>query len=235
MREDLQAAAVWNPINESMDEVSSRIHDGVPLDQLHDRAESYLDRTIFGPCPQAYPKFPGATLLEIGGGVGYIMQAMYKRLLSRSVPPHKITDLDIAPNMIDKAKERLGKESIYEFCLYDGITVPLRDESIDLIYSVAALQHIPKAYVFNLFYEVKRLLKPNGQAVFHFMSYDWLPKQEQHHPWRAEIDNQVHGKQAHWHFFYTAAELRAVLSITGFSVVEIYDDGGGTLVAFVRC
>jgi ubiquinone/menaquinone biosynthesis C-methylase UbiE len=187
---------------------------------------------LFRSFPHAVPA-AGADVLEIGGGVGWIMQAMDAYLSRRGVPPRRIVDLDIAPNMLAKAKQRLGTGAPYEFLLYDGITIPLPEQSIDLIYSVSSLQHIPRPFVYNLFFEVKRLLRGNGFALLHFLSTDALAAQENLQSWRTEINYQIKGIEAHWHHFYTQKELVGVLKATGFSYVFVSDDGRGALVACV--
>src|SRR5580698_5170037 len=121
------------------------------------------------------------------------MQAMHEYLTRNSRPARKIIGLDIAPNMVEMAKHRLGPGEPFNFVVYDGVTVPLPDASFDLIYSVAALQHVPRPFVFNLFFEIRRLLKQNGFAVFHLLSTDSLSRQEKLHSWRQEIANQISG------------------------------------------
>jgi SAM-dependent methyltransferase len=229
MRTDQQAAQTWNR-QETLDETNARIHDGADGDEaLARRGSSYVNNLLFANFPVAVPSL-GADILEVGSGVGWIMQAMNGYLSDCGRAPKRIIGLDIAPNMSAKARQRLGEQPPYQYMIYDGITVPLSNASLDLIYSVACLQHIPRPYVFNLFFEIRRLLRPNGFAVLHFLSTDHLLAQERMQPWRAEISNQLTGQEAHWHHFYTAKELADVLMITGFPSVAVADDGAGTLV-----
>src|SRR5207248_9678583 len=109
---------------------------------------------------------PSPDCLEIGPGTGFIMEALERALTARGQAPKSITGLDIAEHMLDKARQRLGDRLPYRFLHYDGLAVPLADRSLDLIYSVASLQHVPKPYVYNLFFEIQRLLRGNGFAVF---------------------------------------------------------------------
>lgn len=232
MRLDQIASKAWDRV-ELLAETDARIHDGAVNEaEQSARADTYVVDLLFGNFPQALPA-AGADIMEIGGGLGRIMEAMNCHLGSNRRQPRRIIDLDIAKNMIAKAKIRLGAELPYEFLAYDGINVPLNDRSLDLIYSVACLQHIPRPFVFNIFFEIKRLLRLGGFAVFHLMSTDALFVQEQNHPWRNEISNQIEGNEAHWHHFYTEKEINDVLSITGFPYFAVRDDGGGTLVACV--
>jgi ubiquinone/menaquinone biosynthesis C-methylase UbiE len=219
---DLAAAAkVWNDPSESLDSINRRIHDGVPLESLVARAGSYVDQ-IFGIFPYARPK-DGASFMEIGSGVGYIMEAMDAGSRARGIIPREIVGLDIAEHMIAKAKSRLGNKPRFSFVNYDGIDIPVPDKSFDVIYSVAALQHVPKPYVYNLFFEIYRLLKDDGHAVIHLLGFKVLPRQEQLLAWRDEVRNQVHQVEAHWHHFYSVEELQFVLPASGFKHVDIRD------------
>jgi SAM-dependent methyltransferase len=109
------------------------------------------------------------------------------------------------------------------FIHYDGIAVPLPDKSFDMIYSVAALQHVPKLYVYNLFFEICRLLKDDGHAVIQLLGFKKLPEQEQLIPWRDEVHSQIYRIEGHWHHFYAAEELLFVLPASGFHHVDIRD------------
>jgi ubiquinone/menaquinone biosynthesis C-methylase UbiE len=231
-RLDQIAARTWNQVR-PIEVTSAVIHDGAKSPQeLADRAKSYVQDLLFGSYPQAVPD-PDATILEVGSGLGWIMEAMNNYLIAQGRNPKQVIGLDIASNMIRQAKQRLGVEEPFGFQLYDGVTVPLPDSSLDLIYSVAAIQHIPRPFVFNLFFEFLRLLKPDAFAVFHLLSTRCLQRQEEQHPWRNEIRNQITGATAHWHHFYTKQELVDVLSITGFHYVSVKDDMGGGLICCV--
>ena len=124
-----------------------------------------------------------------------------------------MTGLDIAENMLAKARERIAGKGPFQFIHYDGVHVPVSDESFDFIYSIAALQHIPKPYVYNLFFEILRILKPTGFAVFHLLSFKSLPEQERFFPWRDEIRNQIGLGKDHWHHFYSREEVEYVVRV----------------------
>jgi len=226
------AARTWNRV-ESLGETDNRIHDGTGGEEaLRARATWYVESLLFGRFPQAVPP-AAAEVLEIGSGVGWIMQAMNEYLSSLGVSPGRIVGLDVAPNMLAKARQRLGDSAPYDFRLYDGTAIPCADRSFDLIYSVACLQHVPRPYVFNLFFEIRRILKKKGFGLLHFLSTEALPEQEALVPWRVEIERQVKAQEGHWHHFYTRQELADVLAITGFPYVVVYDNERGGLVACV--
>jgi SAM-dependent methyltransferase len=210
------AFKTWNRAEESLASVERRIHDGVPVNKLRERAQDYV-RTLSSHFSWAMPQ-KGALILEIGSGVGYIMEAAAQKF-----DPSRIIGLDIAPAMIEKA----------EFLSYDGVTIPLEPGSVDYIYSVACLQHIPKPYVYNLFGEMLRVLKPTGAATLHFMSFAVLQLHKDRFSFRTEIAQQLAGAEGHWHHFYTQEELMYVLTY-GYDAqrVKIKEKEGSLWVAF---
>ncbi len=216
------AARTWDDPVESLEATNARIHDGVPLDQLEQRADTYV-AGIFDQFRRVDPAMT-RSILEIGSGTGFIMEGVDRYLRRHGISASSIVGLDIAANMIAKAKARVGDRRPFDFLLYDGINVPLADDSIDLVYSVAALQHVPKLYVYNLFLEVRRILKPGGFGVFHVLSVRHIPEQVRAEPWANEIRRQLNNETGHWHHFYAAEELQYVLRYgSGFEHVDVRD------------
>lgn len=219
------AAKAWDVSNEALDHVNARIHDGaVTPEELHARGDKYVGwlADLF-----PYIEWKAENILEIGSGTGFIMEAVERK--TRFGQQRSIQGLDISESMISAAKQRLKgnpNESLYSFTHYDGVKVPLPDESFDLIYSVAALQHVPKPYVYNLFFEIKRLLKPNGYCVIHLLPFSSLYGQESLYSWRDEISVQVGMIEGpHWHHYYCEEELLAVLKGgTQFQHVQVIGD-----------
>jgi SAM-dependent methyltransferase len=209
------AFKTWDQTEESLEDVEMRIHDCVPREMLHARADAYLD-SLSQHFPHAMPH-PGALVLEIGSGVGYIMEAVDRRFQPRS-----LIGLDVAPAMVAKAQQRLVRDKATipaQFVIYDGITIPIESESIDFIYSVACLQHVPKPYVYNLFGEMLRILKTGGFAALHLLSFAAV-KLWNGFDFRREIAQQLLGAEEHWHHFYCAEELSYVLEY-GYGAVHV--------------
>jgi ubiquinone/menaquinone biosynthesis C-methylase UbiE len=222
------AFQTWNQSREPLESVEARIHDGVPLDRLHDRANGYLN-TLFTLFPYAAPKRTDVAL-EIGPGVGYIMQAVMNRFA-----PAQIVGVDVAPAMINHAKARLERDQVdttnWRFEAYDGVTMPFADRSIDHLYSVACLQHIPKTHVYHLFTEMVRVLK-DGYAALHFLSFSFIPRQ--HTPFVDELKQQLSGTEGHWHHFYSKDELMHVLQAIGAADISVTEHDGSLWAVFRR-
>jgi SAM-dependent methyltransferase len=222
----------WDIETESLESIENRIHDGVPREALQARARGYID-TFSRFFPWSLPE-PGARILEIGSGLGYIMQAAAERL-----SPADVTGLDVASNMIAKAKQRLARDGIedsrFDFGVYDGLTIPYGDNTFDFVYSVATIQHIPKAYAYNLFFEINRILKPTGFAALHLLSYSLLPSHLSLFPLRDEVLKQIRNEVGHWHFFYSQQELLYVLSAgVGVGWLSIREENGSIWLTFSK-
>ena len=203
------AFKAWDRASEPLEITELRIHDGVQARGLRERGQWYI-KTLDQLFPWASPQ-PGAVALEIGSGLGYVMQATMERFA-----PRRLIGLDVAPSMIEKAKARLLRDGVtdarLEFMLYDGVTIPLADDSIDYVYSVASLQHVPKVYVYNLLLEIRRILSPHGYCCLHLLSCNNIRGHSKLVPFAQEIRSQLLGEDTHWHHFYAFDELLAVLA-----------------------
>jgi ubiquinone/menaquinone biosynthesis C-methylase UbiE len=222
----------WDIASESLESVENRIHDGAPREALKDRAWGYID-TFARFFPWSFPE-PGGRILEVGSGLGYVMQAAAERLA-----PASVVGLDVAPTMIAKGKQRFVRDGVadarLEFSLYDGVTIPYDDNSFDFVYSVASIQHIPKCYAYNLFFEINRILKPSGFAALQMLSYSLLPSHLRLFPLKEEVLKQIRNEVGHWHFFYSQQELLQVLSAgVGVGWLAIREENGSLWTTFSK-
>jgi ubiquinone/menaquinone biosynthesis C-methylase UbiE len=100
--------------------------------------------------------FDDPTILEIGCGTGRMTEFMaffFK----------KVIGIDISGEMIKQARERLKGRDDIELIETDGETIPLKDNSIDIVFSYLVFQHMKtKEMVDKNFEEVYRVLKPKG-------------------------------------------------------------------------
>ncbi len=187
----------------SLEELNRRIHDGVPLDELAERAADRRDTFFERLFPYARPQ-KGARVLELGQGVGWIMQAMIERY-----PIGEIVGLDVSPVMIESAQERWSDPRV-SYQLYDGLHVPLPNDSFDNIYSVACIQHIEKHHAFLVMKELFRVLKAGGHATLHLISVHHLAHTKR--SYEEECWNHVNNVDAHWMHYYSYDELIVLFS-----------------------
>ena len=182
----------------TLEGLNKRIHDGVPLEQLAARAADRRDTFFEMLFPYARP-VEGARVLELGQGVGWIMQSMLERY-----PIGEIVGLDVSPVMIESAQER-WTDPRASYVLYDGLHVPLEDDSFDNVYSVACLQHIEKHHAFLAMKELVRLIKPGGHGTLHLISIHHLPHSGR--TYEEECWNHVNNVDTHWMHYYSFDEI----------------------------
>ncbi len=97
-------------------------------------------------------------LLEIGCGNGR---------LSEFIAPHVGTlyGVDISEEMILRARSRLGHLENCVFRATDGMSFPLEDVSVDIVFSFITFQHMPSVGVIRKNIEdILRVLRPGGIA-----------------------------------------------------------------------
>ncbi len=202
------AFQTWEAAGESLESVEARIHDGAPMALLKQRANGYLE-TFHRLLPGLrIPQRPA--VMEIGSGVGYVMEAAIQRY-----KPTRIVGLDVASGMIEKARERLQRDAVdrsaVEFVHYDGIDAPVPDSSFDLIYSVACLQHAPRPYCYRALMEAQRMVRPGGTVMIHLLTHSHFRQYMTPAAFRADVDQQIRMQEGHWHHYYSADEIDAVL------------------------
>lgn len=99
---------------------------------------------------------PRGALLDVGCGPGLLLAT-----LAASYPELSLAGLDIAPEMIRVATERIGARA--EIKLGDAELLPWEDDSFDYIFCVDSFHHYPNPR--QALSEFHRVLKPNGQVV----------------------------------------------------------------------
>jgi len=127
------------------------------------------------------------TILDAGAGTGYCATA-----LGRRYPQADIILLDIAPAMLQYAREKRGwRERLFRrrqsAVCGDAEQLPLADNSVDILFSNLTLQWCEDLQA--TFAEFLRVLKPNGMLLFSSFGPDTL--KELRNSWKA-VDNSDH-------------------------------------------
>ena len=108
----------------------------------------------------------GCEVLDIGSGLGAI-----DVLLVHEYGANNVTGIDIEPPLIEHARQRAVKAGVAEqvqYRLVEPGSLPLEDESFDVVFSKDAIIQIPDKLA--LYRDVLRVLRGGGV----FVGSDWL-------------------------------------------------------------
>lgn len=119
---------------------------------------------------------PTDRVLEIGCGVG----RMTRRL---SELGGAVVAADVSPEMLKRARANLADRGDIEYVLVPGDgTLPLAEDSVDVVFSYITLQHVPNQIdQLRYLHESARILRPGGRLVVQVrgntplaVALDWL-------------------------------------------------------------
>lgn len=113
-------------------------------------AQRQIGETLWQSLPAS-----AANVLDLGCGTGYWTQC-----LGEQYPHAQITGLDIAPGMLEQARQRHG-DNIY-WQQGDAAALPFSERSFDLIFSNLAVQWCRD--ISAVMHELQRVLRSGGQA-----------------------------------------------------------------------
>lgn len=125
---------------------------------IEDRTEQlneYLE--LFRP----FVSFEGRTVLEIGCNRGYLINSFLQH------EDFSAIGADIDPEALAVARETYGDKA--RFIQTTPTSIPLPDESVDVIYTIDTVEHLSR--VREMFAECLRVLKPGGTMLVHFQGW----------------------------------------------------------------
>jgi len=166
---------------------------------------AHLQRDVGAALLERLPRAKVRAVLDLGSGTGYFGVA-----LRRAYPQARLIGLDIAEGMLKTARARHPSRASAWLCA-DAETLPLRDRSIDLVYSNLALQWCEDPG--RCFRELARVLGGRGHAVLSTLGPDTL--WELRAAWR-QIDHHVHVNR-----FRSVAELERAVEAAGLELQHL--------------
>lgn len=116
---------------------------------------------------------PGTSVLEIGPGPGRLAVK-----LAELAPGAKITGVDIAPEMVERASRLAARSGVADRVgvqVGDVAALPFRDATFDLVISTFSAHHWPEAA--TALAEIHRVLCPGGVAWIYDLP-DWFTRFE---------------------------------------------------------
>ncbi len=148
-------------------------------------------------------KLQANKVVDLGTGTGRNLP-----LLQQRYPEADLLAMDLAPAMLNKAKQLNNQRSV--FVAGDAEQLPLANDSIDLIYANLALQWCNPSLCFK---EIARVLRPNG--VVAFTSLAPLTLYELKKAW-SSVDHYQHVNE-----FYTEDEVQDAMRDAGLVTEKI--------------
>ncbi len=106
-----------------------------------------------------YVRLEPATILDVGCGAGHAARALKDRF-----PRARVIAMDLAEGMLREARRRQSLLRRFHRVCGDALALPIRDESVDLVFSSLALQWCDD--LDSVFREFRRVLRPNGLLNF---------------------------------------------------------------------
>jgi SAM-dependent methyltransferase len=173
--------------------------------QSSGRAEAEALRRFLG---------PDTRVLDIGCGTGRVMEHLAPWC-------REVHGIDISERMVAGGRERLAHLSNVQFHHGNGYDLAgFEDGSFDVVYSIVALQHMPRTVAYNYLLESNRVLTEDGVlwcyvpnllrddafAAFHHLSQPWFVS----HPYPMN--------------FYTPQEIARVVVAAGFWLAALNDE-----------
>lgn len=136
-----------------------------------------------------YIRFEPRRILDVGSGTGtcsYHLSDIYKK--------SEVLALDFSTSMLQQAKQKRSwtqrLSSRFKYITGDANSLPLTENSVDMIFSNLALQWCPDLQ--QVFSEFRRVLKPDGMLLFSTFGPDTL--KELRECWM-KVDNYTHVNQ----------------------------------------
>ena len=129
-----------------------------------------------------YMRINPKKVLDAGCGTGFC-----SRQLKQDYSKAKISAVDIAPGMIEKASKQQSLFKKIDYQVADIDNLPYEDNQFDLVFSNLTIQWVPDLN--KTFAEFNRVLKPGGLLIFSTLGPDTLI--ELRESWQ-KVDDQVH-------------------------------------------
>ena len=157
---------------------------------------------------------PDTRVLDIGCGTGRVMEHLAPWC-------REVHGIDISERMVAGGRERLAHLPNVQFHNGNGYDLAgFEDGTFDVVYSIVALQHMPRTVAYNYLLESNRVLTEDGVlwcyvpnllrddafAAFHHLSQPWFVS----HPYPMN--------------FYTPQEIARVVVAAGFWLAALNDE-----------
>jgi ubiquinone/menaquinone biosynthesis C-methylase UbiE len=165
-------------------------------------------RTLYDRVVEKLDLFAYDSILDVGCGTGTVLSMIRHRNQGA-----KLHGLDLAPEMIKIAREKLGANA--ELKIGDSEQLPWADNSFDVMLCTDSFHHYPNPE--KVLYEMERVLKSNGHLI---IGDPWVPT-----PLRGVINLFFNFGNSGDVKMYSGEEFVLILSKVGFSDIQWQRNG----------
>lgn len=156
---------------------------------------------------------PRGVAIDFGCGLGRVSRWLAKCFA-------QVVGVDISPKMLELARAYNAQLPSITYVLGNESNIPLATSSADFVFSVIALQHIPRILQELYLREFARLLKPGGYAYFQLPSHPIYVKETSFQT----IFNTPSGPSAIEIHTFPRAAVEALLHGIDCDVLSVQDD-----------
>lgn len=177
--------------------------------------EKEIDEEVLGYLDARGIAVKRGVALDFGCGVGRLSQGLARHF-------EKVHGIDISPSMVENARRfnRFGEKVEYHINGSNRIET-IADNSVDLIYSNIALQHIEPRFTKMYLRDFVRVLRPGGVALFQLLEATFM---RQVFP-QGVVDAYrriKHGGKAYFGMFgVPEKEVTAILNAAGAEIIDL--------------
>ena len=153
------------------------------------------------------------SILDVGCGTGRLLGQ-----LKGCFPALDLYGLDLAPNMIEQAREQLGAQA--QLTVGDAEQLPYPDAYFDVVVSTSTLQWLDQLSL--CFSEIYRVLKPGGRFIFSLFGEGTL--QAVRDAWRTACGREgveLHDEHDGTHRFHTPYTVSLALQDAQFTDTSV--------------
>ena len=164
--------------------------------------------------------FPrSALIVELGAGTG--ADAIY--FLRKG---HSVIAMDISMFALDVLKDRAKKENLLQNLIVKQIDfglhqLPIKDNSVDIVYSRISLNYFDAAHTENVFKDIFRMLKTGGCSYLSMKSPDDLLEMEYLEKSATLFEPNVYIEGGMLRSRFTLNQLKQILTSSGISQFEV--------------
>jgi ubiquinone/menaquinone biosynthesis C-methylase UbiE len=118
-------------------------------------------------CHRGRVSKPGLVILDLGSGVGNSVP-----FVRRYLPESKLVCADVSAKSLCIGRKRFRDEAL--FVQFDGLRLPLADDSVDIAFAACVFHHIPQQQHRTILGGFHRVVR-NGGLAFIFERNPWNP------------------------------------------------------------